>query len=146
MNTISYTNNNRISITHSKKYSNRNRKSVCVQAQNRVIRVCSECINYSEEDGFCKVLSLVNHKSHSVSNMKSLVCRTREDMCGMDAKYYEPKYQQTQVNDVSTLDDDTDYENWVVAYNPDGSSSICGEGCNIDVYYSNMHLDYIDIY
>lgn len=137
MNTVSHNNNNGIrSITHTTK---RNRKILRVEAQNRVIRVCKDCINYSEEDGCCKVLSLVNHKMHSVTNMKSLTCRTREDLCGMDAKYYEPKYQQTALSE-------SNYENWVVVYNPDGSSTICGEGCNIDVYYRDMHLDYVDVY
>jgi hypothetical protein len=135
MNTVSHNNGIR-SITHTTK---RNRKTICVQAEARVIRVCKDCVNYSEEDGFCKVLSLVNHKMHSVSNMKSLVCRTREDLCGMDAKYFEPKHHQTTVPEYN-------YENWVVVYNPDGSSTICGEGCNIDVYYGDMHLDYVDVY
>jgi hypothetical protein len=135
------------SFTHTTK---RNTKTVCVQAQTRVIRVCKDCVNYSEKDGLCKVLSLVNHKMHSVTNMKSLTCRTREDLCGMDAKYYEPKHEdkQTSLKDVSstTNDDDIQNDEWVVVYNPDGSSTICGEGCNIDVYYTNMRLDYIDVY
>lgn len=131
-------------------FSTMNRKTTTlVKAQNRVIRLCKDCVHYSEKNDTCKALSLINYKNQSVENIKSLLCRTREDLCGMEAKYYEPKQQvslKTQLVNGSKMDDDIAYEHWTVAYNPDGSSSICGEGCDIDVYYNNMHLDYVDVY
>lgn len=140
-------------ITNSKRCMVNNRssqkKTVVVQAQNDAIRLCKDCVHYSQQDNVCKVLSIVNYSTQSVSYMSSLLCRTRDDLCGMDAKFYEPTQQpklKTKLVNVSTFDNDIAYEHWTVAYNPDGSSTICGEGCDIDVYYNNMHLDYVDVY
>ncbi len=122
--------------------------TVSVKAQNRVIRLCKDCIHYNEKTDSCKALSLINYKNQSVESIKSLICRTREDLCGMDARYYEPNYMslKTEFVGVSKLNDDINYEHWTVSYNPDGSAGICGEGCDIELYYNNIHLDYIDVY
>ena len=125
-----------------------NRKTMTIKAEKRNIRLCKECIHYSEKDSTCKALRLINHTTNNVTNIKSLYCRTREDLCGLEAKYYKTKYYslQTQFIGVKTLNDDILYHHYQIAYNPDGSSGICGEGCDIDEYYDNIHLDYVDVY
>ena len=120
-----------------------NRKIMVIKAEKRNIRLCKDCIHHSEKDNTCKALSVINHTTKDVSNIKSLYCRTREDLCGMDAKYYALK---TQFVGVKSISGDISYEHYQITYNPDGSSGICGEGCDIDIYYNNIQLDYIDVY
>lgn len=125
-----------------------NRTKMTVNAEVRRIRLCKDCIHYSEKDDTCKALRLINHITNDVSNIKSLYCRTREDLCGMDAKYYESKYYslKTRFVGVKTINDDIVGDHYEIAYSADGSSGICGEGCDIDVYYHNIRLDYVDVY
>lgn len=127
---------------------NMNRKIITVKAEKRNIRLCKECVHYSEKDDTCKALNLVNNSTKNISNIKSLYCRTREDLCGMEAKYYEPKYYslKTEFVNVISINENIQGEHYIIAYNPDGSSGICGEGCDIDIYYNNILLDYVDVY
>jgi hypothetical protein len=120
-----------------------NRKTMTIKAEKREIRLCKDCIHYSENDDTCKTLSVINYTTKDVSNIKSLYCRTREDLCGMDAKYYSLK---TQFIGVKSINDNISGEHYQITYNPDGSSGICGEGCDIDIYYNNIQLDYVDVY
>jgi hypothetical protein len=125
-----------------------NRKTMTIKAEKSNIKLCKDCIHYSEKEDTCKALSLINHTTKNVSNIKSLYCRTREDLCGMDAKYYESKYYslKTQFVGAKSINDNIVYEHYEITYNPDGSSGICGEGCDIDIYYNNIQLDYVDVY
>lgn len=124
------------------------RKTITIKAEKRNIKLCKECIHYSEKDTSCKALRVINQATNNVTNIKSLYCRTREDLCGLDAKYFENRYYSldTQFVGVKSLNDDIVYEHYQIAYNPDGSSGICGEGCDIDNYYKNIQMDYIDVY
>lgn len=128
-----------------------------VVTQAYIIRLCRECVHYSEQDDTCKVLSIINHAAMDVTKIKSLYCRTREDLCGMNAKYYEPKQEtpslipplQPTVLETSkniVIEADHTPSNLKITYYIDGSVNICGDGCNIDNYYDNLHQDFNDIY
>lgn len=117
------------------------RNTLMTNAHMKEIRVCKECVYYNEGDDTCKVMSMTNHKSKHTSHIRSLVCRTRDDLCGVDAKFYKKR----QMNTFEV--DDVDSNNIIhITYFPDGSSGLCGEGCNIDEYYDKLHLDYVNIY
>lgn len=119
----------------------------------RIIRLCRECAHYNEKDDTCKVLSVVNHAIMDVTQIKSLHCRTREDLCGMEARYYEPSQAQTvqpvpvmentKTTDETTEDNSTTLQ---LTYYIDGSVNVCGAGCNVDSYYDNLHHDFNDVY
>lgn len=93
-----------------------------------------------------------------VTNIKSLHCRTREDLCGMDAKYYEPKQESltppqsiphvavVETEKSTIIDVQHTPSTLEITYYIDGSVNICGDGCNIDNYYDNLHQDFNDIY
>jgi hypothetical protein len=129
-----------------------NRKNA-IKVNARVIRLCKDCVHYSEQDDTCKVLSIINHKQQDVSSIKSLYCRTREDLCGMDARYYEPKQTMNEEytkkkSYIRKTDDVQDIvvEHYSITYYIDGSSNICIDNDDADNYYDNLHQDFNDVY
>lgn len=113
------------------------------ESQPRVIRLCRECVNYSEVDDACKVFNVINHSSMSVSRIKSLHCRTREDLCGMDARYYEQLVAITaEPIDVKTYV----AQEPIITYHIDGSVGISTKNANVVNYYDTLYKDFDNIY
>lgn len=119
------------------------RTKVVTQAFNpsstQNIRVCRECIHFSPEDNVCKVFSMTNHVNMKIKHMKTLHCRTREDLCGMNAKYFEPS-NKVFVEEV-VLDNTNN-----ITYHIDGSVSVSNFGNSVDSYYASLHRDFDEIY
>lgn len=142
------------------------RTQVATRAQVRIIRQCKDCVYYSEADDTCKVLSVVNHISMDVTKVKSLHCRTREDLCGMDARYYEPREVEAYLLTSSVksssstaqshfTDDvyvdvdvnvDVDINKFSITYYIDGSVCVNTDDQSVDNYYDTLHRDFNDVY
>lgn len=126
------------------------RSPITTHAQARIIRLCRECVYYSEADDTCKVLGVVNHVSMDVTRIKSLHCRTREDLCGMNARYYEPLHivevvpPSTPTTTNVRFTDDVDV--FSVTYYIDGSVNINTDNKSVDNYYDTLHQDFNDVY
>jgi hypothetical protein len=134
----------------------RTRKSLTItraeqsqQSLARVIRLCRECVHFSEADDTCKVLNIINHINMDVTRIKSLHCRTREDLCGMDARYYEQAQQEKepiQLRNASYVDDVEVVPVFNVTYYIDGSVGVNTDEASVDNYYHTLHRDFNDVY
>jgi hypothetical protein len=117
-----------------------------------IIRLCKDCIHYSEDDDTCKVLSILNYKHQDVSRIKSLYCRTREDLCGMNAKYYEPRQVTVErsrshlISQNGIPEDDIVTGDYKITYYIDGSSGLTASNIEVDTYYDSLHTDFNDVY
>jgi hypothetical protein len=133
-----------------RKHASRTRKTVITHA--RVIRACRDCEHYSDKDDTCNVLSILNYKDQSINKVKSLYCRTREDLCGIEARYYENKQSVSgetmvfqRLQNQSHIDCSIS-ENTSITYSIDGSSGLSCNSDNVDLYYDNLHKDFNDVY
>lgn len=129
-------------------------------SQERIIRLCRECVHYSNIDDTCKVLSIINNVNMDVTRIKSIHCRTREDLCGMNARYYE--YQEVQTTPtptpspptpppqegvvVQSVADVFEDEVFNVTYYIDGSVGVNTDEASVDNYYDTLHHDFNDVY
>lgn len=115
------------------------------QSQPHVIRLCRECAHYSELDDTCKVLNIINHINMDVARIKSLHCRTREDLCGMDARYYEPNIVVIEETPIA-LEKEEMHADFSVTYYIDGSVGVNYNEESVDNYYNTLHRDFNDVY
>lgn len=78
------------------------------------IRLCRQCVHHNKEDDTCQALRFLDYTYTAVCSTKTIICRSREDMCGFSARYYEPKEKinEKESNVVCTI-----------YYDKDGSSS-----------------------
>jgi len=131
-----------------------NKLTTRAQSQHsRVIRLCRECVHYAEADDTCKVLNIINHISMDVTRIKSLHCRTREDLCGQDARYYEHLVVQAQqekeailLKNASSVDDVKAVQVYNVTYYIDGSVGVNTDEVSVGNYYDTLHRDFNDVY
>lgn len=54
------------------------------------VRVCTNCKHFDPDTNTCKLICSVGKP------IRTLYCRTNEDLCGTEAKYFSPKYTFNQ--------------------------------------------------
>lgn len=84
-------------------HSHRRKKFRCVGLSQ--IRVCSDCKFYNETNNTCKVISIVNSESGTVTPVRTLHCRTNEEFCGIEGKFFRRKMKEVKKKNILT---DTD--------------------------------------
>lgn len=83
------------------------RKFRCVNYSQ--IKVCSDCKHFNENNNTCKLISFINSDSKVITSIRSLHCRTNEELCGMQARFFSPTTKELKKTSISDTDEYASY-------------------------------------